>query len=492
MRKKGPSVNSFDRHPSYWHAITKQDFSFNGIFLYANRMRKTCCHPSCNSKKQENYIMENFTWFKDVQEAQSAGYKPCKRCHADEPHYISPKQRTLHLKILINRFVRQNHRTPSLVHLGTELGVSKYHLHRTNKIDGLTIKKYSQKVYKKCFGKAKPRRRQPSKPAAADEFSSKLFKLVQIVTNEGLVVEDDNVEIFSSANENTNAFNSLDYQERYKSPASVLLTDELDMNMESYGASNSFDTLETDDLTSSCDFSQYLELSLESPAQNLNQLFSPVNEDLNRCSDSDQRDLLQEMESICSLQLPHVGSIHTEQLDQIGDLSSLFQLSKQDKSHDFFTLETLPQAVDSTKLDLSWGTLPLPSPFTAAKAPAVIDPILTSFTSLILMILKCNIQSLLSLPAVLQKCSHQPMNLFVSQLHSSLFQRRTIRSLYLINCWKVYWTKMCMEMKRFKLELPLLMNSMKTYLGCTSIFYQTSSSFPLFHASLGINHSCFS
>lgn len=186
MRKKGPSVNSFENYPSYWQAITKQDFSFNGIFLYANRTRKTCCHPSCKSKKQDNYIMENFTWFNDIQEAQSAGYKPCKRCHADEPDYISPKQRTLRLKILINRFVRQHHRTPSLIHLGSELGVSKYHLHRTNKIDGLTIKKYSQQVYKKYFGKAKPRRRKQLAPQAADAWSSKLYKLTGVLTNEVL------------------------------------------------------------------------------------------------------------------------------------------------------------------------------------------------------------------------------------------------------------------------------------------------------------------
>lgn len=190
------------------------------------------------------------------------------------------------------------------------------------------------------------------------------------------------MEIGSNDIEITELSSSVDDQKKDNEPATVVMTDWSDTNLKPPLNTSSIDPLETDDVTSICDFSQYLDLTLENPSQPFDHPHSPADADLNMIFDLGQGDLLQDMESICSLQLPHVGPISSKEFDQNCDLSSLFQLSDQDKSHTLLTIEALPQISNFTELDFNYNALS--STVMPKNSSAVIDPILTSFTSSIL------------------------------------------------------------------------------------------------------------
>ncbi|MFD1419095.1 bifunctional transcriptional activator/DNA repair enzyme AdaA [Companilactobacillus keshanensis] len=65
-----------------WNEIINNNSQLDGKFYYGVTTTKIFCKPSCNSK---NPNRENVIIFKTIQEAQSMGFRPCKRCH---PHGI--------------------------------------------------------------------------------------------------------------------------------------------------------------------------------------------------------------------------------------------------------------------------------------------------------------------------------------------------------------------------------------------------------------------
>jgi len=56
-------------------------------FFYAVATTGVFCRPSCKSRRP---LQSNVRFFATVEEAQAAGFRPCKRCHPPTLHRRSP------------------------------------------------------------------------------------------------------------------------------------------------------------------------------------------------------------------------------------------------------------------------------------------------------------------------------------------------------------------------------------------------------------------
>ncbi len=63
-----------------YEAVVNCDANYDGIFFYGVKTTGIFCRPSCQSKTPKK---ENLLFFKNAEEAQAAGFRPCKRCRSD-------------------------------------------------------------------------------------------------------------------------------------------------------------------------------------------------------------------------------------------------------------------------------------------------------------------------------------------------------------------------------------------------------------------------
>lgn len=82
-----------------WQAIRQRDASYDGTFWYGVRSTGIYCVPSCQSRLPGK---ENIVFFSTPEEAEAAGFRPCKRCRPDIAQYQPNQQFLLHVKSLID------------------------------------------------------------------------------------------------------------------------------------------------------------------------------------------------------------------------------------------------------------------------------------------------------------------------------------------------------------------------------------------------------
>ena len=63
-----------------WNAVKDCDAAYDGAFYYGVKTTGIYCRPSCESKLPKQ---ENVTYFRTREEAEAAGFRPCKRCRPD-------------------------------------------------------------------------------------------------------------------------------------------------------------------------------------------------------------------------------------------------------------------------------------------------------------------------------------------------------------------------------------------------------------------------
>jgi AraC family transcriptional regulator of adaptative response/methylated-DNA-[protein]-cysteine methyltransferase len=105
-----------------WRAFESKDALFDGQFVVAVKTTKIYCRPSCAAKP----LRKNVNFFATPDEAEQAGYRPCKRCHPREA--LRPDA----AKELAERAAKEIETSGSakLEELGAKLGVSPFHLQR--------------------------------------------------------------------------------------------------------------------------------------------------------------------------------------------------------------------------------------------------------------------------------------------------------------------------------------------------------------------------
>lgn len=72
-------MNTFTMPPvaEMERAYRERDAAYNGLFCVAVRTTGIFCRPTCPARKP---LPRNVEYFPDVRSAQTAGYRPCKRC----------------------------------------------------------------------------------------------------------------------------------------------------------------------------------------------------------------------------------------------------------------------------------------------------------------------------------------------------------------------------------------------------------------------------
>ncbi|QTD41054.1 bifunctional transcriptional activator/DNA repair enzyme AdaA [Sporosarcina sp. Te-1] len=126
-----------------WKATASCDATYDGVFFYAVKTTGIYCRPSCKSRIPND---KNVTFFWSADDAQRAGYRPCKRCRPDLrfPKY-DPLAFILEDTIqLIKTCYKQN---ISSHDIASNVGVSRFHLNRIFKDRmGCTPRMYMERI----------------------------------------------------------------------------------------------------------------------------------------------------------------------------------------------------------------------------------------------------------------------------------------------------------------------------------------------------------
>src|SRR5262245_9357683 len=80
--KTGKGSGVFARDEERWAAVRRRDRLADGAFFYSVRTTGVYCRPSCGSRQARR---ENVQFHTTAEEAQRAGFRPCKRCRPDAP-----------------------------------------------------------------------------------------------------------------------------------------------------------------------------------------------------------------------------------------------------------------------------------------------------------------------------------------------------------------------------------------------------------------------
>lgn len=121
-----------------WRAVEGRDASFNGIIFYGVRSTGIYCKPSCPSRRPRR---EQVVFFDTPAEAESASYRPCRRCRPRAADECDAQVEMVEKACRLIEAATEG--LPSLAELGAALGVSRYYLQRTfKKIVGVSPRQY--------------------------------------------------------------------------------------------------------------------------------------------------------------------------------------------------------------------------------------------------------------------------------------------------------------------------------------------------------------
>src|SRR5689334_9770104 len=68
---------SFNENDPRWRAVVSRDRARDGSFVYAVKTTGVYCRPSCPSRTAK---AANVTFHASCEDAEKAGFRPCKRC----------------------------------------------------------------------------------------------------------------------------------------------------------------------------------------------------------------------------------------------------------------------------------------------------------------------------------------------------------------------------------------------------------------------------
>lgn len=123
---------------TYWNAVRTRDRVFDGTFYYSVATTGVYCRPSCPARLAKR---ENVAFHATCEDAERAGFRPCRRCRPNEP--------SLHDRYAAKvaeacRLIEEAEEAPTLATLARATGLSPYHFHRVFKaVAGLTPKAYA-------------------------------------------------------------------------------------------------------------------------------------------------------------------------------------------------------------------------------------------------------------------------------------------------------------------------------------------------------------
>jgi AraC family transcriptional regulator of adaptative response/methylated-DNA-[protein]-cysteine methyltransferase len=121
-----------------WADVAARNAEADGKFYFAVKTTGVYCRPVCAARSAQP---ENIVFYATSEEAERAGFRPCKRCQPDRaPLYEQYTDKVT----CACRVIEESEAIPALEDLAKRVGMSAYHFHRIFKqITGLTPRQYT-------------------------------------------------------------------------------------------------------------------------------------------------------------------------------------------------------------------------------------------------------------------------------------------------------------------------------------------------------------
>jgi len=121
-----------------WEAVRRRDPAADGAFYYSVRTTGVYCRPSCAARLARR---ENVDFHLTREDAERAGFRPCKRCRPNEAGLAERHAATVAKACSL---IDAADEMPSLDALADAVGLSRYHFHRVLRaVTGVTPKAYA-------------------------------------------------------------------------------------------------------------------------------------------------------------------------------------------------------------------------------------------------------------------------------------------------------------------------------------------------------------
>ena len=121
-----------------WASVARRSADADGSFFYSVKTTGVYCRPSCAARLARP---ENVRFHASRNEAETAGFRPCKRCKPDQPS-IYEQHATKVTEVC--RLIEAASSVPPLEQLAARAGMSPFHFHRVFKaLTGVTPRKYA-------------------------------------------------------------------------------------------------------------------------------------------------------------------------------------------------------------------------------------------------------------------------------------------------------------------------------------------------------------
>ncbi|NOU96716.1 helix-turn-helix domain-containing protein [Paenibacillus sp. LMG 31456] len=111
-----------------YESVVNRESTYEGIYYTGVRTTKIVCRPTCRAKIP---LAINVTFYRSLEDALHAGFRPCKRCKPEENGALRPDAA---LAAQVDSIIEtQYHDKLTLPQLAVSLAISPYHLQRTYK-----------------------------------------------------------------------------------------------------------------------------------------------------------------------------------------------------------------------------------------------------------------------------------------------------------------------------------------------------------------------
>ncbi|MDQ3223263.1 MAG: bifunctional DNA-binding transcriptional regulator/O6-methylguanine-DNA methyltransferase Ada [Gemmatimonadota bacterium] len=121
-----------------WASVLARSSAADGTFFFSVKTTGVYCRPSCAARRARP---ENVRFHPTRQDAEHAGFRPCKRCRPDQPS-LSEQHAAMVTEAC--RLIEASANGPTLEDLAGQAGLSTFHFHRLFKAStGLTPRAYA-------------------------------------------------------------------------------------------------------------------------------------------------------------------------------------------------------------------------------------------------------------------------------------------------------------------------------------------------------------
>ena len=122
-----------------WQAVVDRDRAADGRFWLGVATTGIYCRPSCAARRPRR---ENVRFFSRPEDAERAGFRPCRRC---DPRRAGEPAPEAELVAAVRQLIEASEEVPTLERLARETGWSPYHLQRTFKrATGMSPRDYAR------------------------------------------------------------------------------------------------------------------------------------------------------------------------------------------------------------------------------------------------------------------------------------------------------------------------------------------------------------